>query len=432
MFYLYLFKNLKIKFMKSIAFTLIIALFAYCIPAKAQWTDIQFQPLSVDFRDVFFFNPDTGWVVGSGIYRTNDSGMSWEKQLSYVGAMFQTVFFIDKNTGWAAGQNNILFKTNDGGQTWNQLSTSDSCWYYDIYFINQETGWVVGRSEISAFEVIYSTSDGGNSWFLQHSDSLGGCTSISFINDSVGWILGNYMHHTTNGGVTWLQQSASSGWKCNFVDSLYGWFVGQTFIYGTQDGGQTWTEKYQDPLYRDMYSVYFLNRDTGWAVGYDNGDGVIISTEDGGDTWTEQANNLPFYLFDIQFLNKDVGYTAGGSHVYRTENGGCCGISSVIQATLVVDIPANNNMQNVIRLMPNPFNSELFVEFDMQTMTNIKIDLYDINNRFIANLTNNSYLKGRNRLNLNMSNFQNGMYFLRVTDASINNCLINNFKIIKL
>jgi photosystem II stability/assembly factor-like uncharacterized protein len=62
-----------------------------------------------DFRDVYFLNEQTGWLVGyvggetgTQLYRTEDGGKSWRKYPS-SGTSSEAVYFLDSNQGWAAG-----------------------------------------------------------------------------------------------------------------------------------------------------------------------------------------------------------------------------------------------------------------------------------------------------------------------------------------
>lgn len=422
--------------MKTLFFAFFIAFFAYCIPANAQWTDIQFPPLvGEDFYDVFFINPDTGWIVGSVIYRTNDGGYTWHSQgHSYnYDYHLKSVFFINEDTGWVAGEYNELLKTNNGGQTWNPLYLPDSCLFYDLYFVNPDTGWVLGTAYTLQVRRIYHTTDGGNTWEIQK-DSGG--TSISMISDSVGWVSGGgQMLHTINGGNTWAEQGYYNGWKCYFIDSLYGWMAGQCFIYNTQDGGQNWVMKYDDPFTRDMYSIDFINRDTGWAVGYDpflSSGGIIINTIDSGETWTEQINTST-RIREIQFLNKDVGYAVAEENVYKTINGGCCGIFDIVQATIIVGINSEETKnKNITNIWPNPVKNELFIDYYSEKDIQIRIDIFDYSYRYLCTLEQESCIKGAKRLSFDVDYLPQGIYFIQVTEMINQNSFFKNYKIIKL
>ncbi len=58
-----------------------------------------------------------------------------------------------------------------------------------------------------------------------------------------------------------------------------------------------------------MFSQYFVNSDTGYAVGYD---GKIIKTMDGGESWINLNSPTNVALNDVFFINDTVGYIVGG------------------------------------------------------------------------------------------------------------------------
>lgn len=80
--------------------------------------------------------------------------------------------------------------------------------------------------------------------------------------------------------------------------------------------------------------IFFINPDTGWAVGGINES--IYKTTNGGATWQFQFN-ANFYLRTIEFMNENVGLCASTyTKLYRTSNGGSnwIDISSTLPFTL--------------------------------------------------------------------------------------------------
>jgi photosystem II stability/assembly factor-like uncharacterized protein len=83
-------------------------------------------------RDIFFINPNIGFVVGynGDIYKTIDSGKTWEKKNSGTTLHLFSVFFLDENVGFVSSQamggcldadcdkGSVLLKTTNGGDTW--------------------------------------------------------------------------------------------------------------------------------------------------------------------------------------------------------------------------------------------------------------------------------------------------------------------------
>jgi photosystem II stability/assembly factor-like uncharacterized protein len=121
--------------------------------------------------------------------------------------------------------------------------------------------------------------------------------------------------------------TTSHFWGIDFADSLTGWAVGdaeQSFshgmIYGTKDGGATWTLQWEGgPGMDQLYDVAALTPRKAVAVGNGN---TLLRTTDGGHTWTEPAHHVGSVFSGVEFNGK-VGYAVGNSSVViRSRDGG--------------------------------------------------------------------------------------------------------------
>ena len=127
-------------------------------------------------------------------------------------------------------------------------------------------------------------------------------------------------------------ESASTGWTVlrqaswntnfqdvYFVDENTGWAVGDMgLIVCTSNGGAAWTA--QDSRTETfLRSVYFVDGKNGWVTG---DDGLIVHTEDGGNTWLPQESNTGSSLYSIHFTDKNNGAAAGSGVILHTTDGG--------------------------------------------------------------------------------------------------------------
>ncbi len=114
-----------------------------------------------------------------------------------------------------------------------------------------------------------------------------------------------------------------------FVNAQTGWAVGNTgIIIKTTNGGTNWSQQYNSG-YSFLRSVYFINSQTGWAVGYHGGLGRVLKTTNGGLNWIPYVNNsLGWVLTNIQFIDENIGWACGSSGnnyestIIKTTNGG--------------------------------------------------------------------------------------------------------------
>lgn len=126
----------------------------------------------------------------------------------------------------------------------------------------------------------------------------------------------------------WIQKSINE--KINlksvhFTDANTGYAVGDScyavvnnvyccgIILKTTDGGTNWTTQnyYLNPL----HSVFFLNQDTGFAVG---NKGLFVKTTNGGTNWEFQTIDSNYYFTNVCFTAYNTGYAVGGINVDST------------------------------------------------------------------------------------------------------------------
>jgi len=162
-------------------------------------------------------------------------------------------------------------------------------------------------------------------------------------NDSIAFVCGKkgnygYILKTNNGGSTWttsyiLNESSSTAnelYSVHFSDSLNGTAVGYYYIpyssypiiLKTTNGGVSWTKKY--PIGKPLMSVYHLNPDTAYTVGWSNiSDSYIHYTYNGWNTIQWKLISTNKSLYSIFFPNEITGYIVGeGGTIYRTTDGG--------------------------------------------------------------------------------------------------------------
>ena len=101
------------------------------------WISIDMSQHSASLIDLFFFNRDTGFVVGATsvdhevsnaiVLKTNDGGQNWETMIitSRYGEKAWKINFPSKNIGYVSLQRNYeapiyFIKTVDGGELWEE------------------------------------------------------------------------------------------------------------------------------------------------------------------------------------------------------------------------------------------------------------------------------------------------------------------------
>ena len=96
-------------------------------------------------------------------------------------------------------------------------------------------------------------------------------------------------------------------------------FTLQLFIFFISSAKADWQQQ-TSGVTDDLFSVHFININTGWAVGTN---GKILFTSNGGTTWSPQTSGTTQTLFDVKFPSALNGFIIGGLNTFlKTTNGG--------------------------------------------------------------------------------------------------------------
>jgi len=180
-------------------------------------------------------------------------------------------------------------------------------------------------------------------WTPQSSPTQSSIHTIRFISNEVGYIGSGYgVHRTIDGGNSWdsptqfISEYEGEVISSAFINDFYfvndreGFMVGGGFfnthdiIARTQDGGETWSLVYNNPvdgnfIRESMNSITFVNETVGFAVG---GKGRVVKTMDAGVTWADINLSTTQDLSIVYFYNDHVGFIAGSNVLFKSTDGG--------------------------------------------------------------------------------------------------------------
>ncbi len=315
---------------------------------------------------LWFFTNDSGMVAGyDGIYRTIDSGNSWDTvwsitQFGYRYGSLKQIYFPTTQVGYAIGQgrtqNNaadlfdyFLLKSFDYGLTWDTIKTFQYP-LTTLHYLNQDTGFIGTESSLS---IVLNTTDGGDTWNE---------TQVAQYYNSV-----NSIHFTSN--MSGFAPGAPSAFIPEGPTSF--------FISKTNNGGVTW-ESY-DTIGIPLNSIYYIN-DT---IGFVSGSYSLIMKSSG------KINGLP----------EDYPWHLVGGGVYFDES-------------------EFNNSQIII--YPNPTNEILYIQ-----PSSFNQDIKSIKLISIAGYVNDIMepLSDNNLIPIDLSELAPGMYLIQVIYSDRNELL---------
>src|SRR5262249_29464885 len=215
---------------------------------------------------VAFSSAERGWVVsGNGVLKTEDAGRHWETRLTLLfferlrGVLAAGDVVIAVGLGGRFGHNALILQSSDRGDTWQapsiQLPCGSDAGLWGVVLLQDSlTSVAVGFEGHIARSV-----DGGASWIPRLTCPVRTASSVSLVDEKKGWVAGYFgIHHTEDGGSTWIQQAPEGGRAVLFIDAEHGWVADNrgSSILRTTDGGANW-EHHPSGVNTFLYSLSF-------------------------------------------------------------------------------------------------------------------------------------------------------------------------------
>ncbi|MEI7587714.1 PKD domain-containing protein, partial [Runella sp.] len=269
------------------------------VNAPNYWKKSQI-PLPEPITKIQFIDQQKAWAYSTRtIWKTSDAGLHWDS-VAYPGPLrsIGDMSFKDFEHGivkilkpGSPYYSQILW-TNDG-TSWEIDSLEPNPSITAVERINDSVAVAALR-----FQGIYTTKDGGHSWIGQYPPEAGLALIFDFVpagGDTVffwGILQDNPYAIQSKFGYAYDAQT----WQTNllnvegsvrqfcFINAQKGWMSNTKSIYQTKDGGLNWTPIPGSPQY--ISYIQFADSLHGWASGILSG---IYGTTDGGQTWTQQA-----------------------------------------------------------------------------------------------------------------------------------------------
>jgi photosystem II stability/assembly factor-like uncharacterized protein len=161
-------------------------------------------------------------------------------------------------------------------------------------------------------------------------------TDIAFRGDSTLFGAGSFagLQRSNDLGHTWSRINIDTGgWlirTVDFVDDQTGWAAGDHTLMKTEDGGETWTRR-NFPGWLHNAEIDFVDRNVGYTAATDCSPkndqctGMkVMKTVDGGQTWRTVYQDASYVtVFQVKAIDRDTAFVlSGGSVVRRTIDGG--------------------------------------------------------------------------------------------------------------
>ena len=326
--------------MKTVCFSFILLLGSLLTLANIPETHNALGVSIPPIRQVEFAKDRYVWVlmIDGKVQFTRDGGKTWQLAKLEPSTEFIRIDFVDEMRGWAIDNKGQVQATTDGGENWTVLNKlretkKTGPYFNDIRFSDYNNGWL-----IEYHKTIWKTSDGGRSWTEVAHPEVRELGRIYLANNLILISWQNGFIYTKDKGVSWEKMLVHStyAWIVDafFVDEKTGWATGfpNMGAYKTTDGGKKWRPipvTRARPSEEIISSIFFTNKNEGWAVGPNQRvgppylTGSVRHSINGGKTWKEvpvKGNDSIFTR--VYFSSSKVGWLVDSCSIYRTENRG--------------------------------------------------------------------------------------------------------------
>lgn len=160
---------------------------------------------------------------------------------------------------------------------------------------------------------------------IRFTDSLTGYHCSDYSNGFIGF--GN-LSKSTNGGLNWFSvYSGNPVYSVFFLNNQTGWFTAGYWddalrksreIYKTTNGGINFTRQFLDSISGILSGIQFTDVNSGYCI---SGNGRLFSTSNSGNNWVI-SDSLTQGITKLYFVNNTTGYFLSQNSVYKTTDRG--------------------------------------------------------------------------------------------------------------
>jgi len=349
-------------------------------------------------REFYNYNNKLYCVAGGGIFLSSNSGDVWNEINSNLNNLAITSITGIGSIVYIAA--NGIFKSSNDGTNWINVSTGLPL-NITIYDICASGNNLFAGTYING---LYMSSNSGSNWILL-SNGLPVDASFQKIESNGSNIYAssyssNKIYLSSNNGNSWADISSELGGAATaFAFSSNNVYAGRGGVYLSTNNGNNWSflglsNSYITSL---IYSNPYL------IVGTQKG---IFTTSDNGVTWftKNQGFNVIPSISSLAITNNFI--FTGPYSVWRRLFSDIIGIQYISS-----EIP---NGFFLSQNYPNPFNPSTNIEFSLPEKSFVKLKVFDITGKEIAELVSENLSAGTFRYEYNAENLPSGIYFYKL------------------
>ncbi len=349
-------------------------------------------------------------TYGKGVFISKDNGNSWQQtglSNKWVNCMTISPDGIIFAGTDAAG----IYRSTDNGSTWTSINKNITWTWINSFAFNPKGYIYVGTYKGG----LYYSTDYGDNWNSINTN-LPNADITSIIFNTSGDIFigtdGHSIYRSKDNGLTWTNIGWSGAKTHSFAITASNKIFAGTpdGIYYSTDNGDSWNRIFDLNLMSAAIRSIIINSSGNLFAAADGGDfwtsssGVYISTDD-GNKWTQLTSGLKdIAVYSLAVDSKGYIYAgAKDGFVYHSVNS----TTSLNEKNIPVSYCLKQNY-------PNPFNPSTTIEYSIGKREHVKLVVYDLLGRPIANLVNNVQNAGTYKINFSANNLSSGVYYYKI------------------
>lgn len=335
--------------------------------------------------------PQPTAVSDGGIFKSPDNGKTWQQKIkidelnniSDINIISMAIDPKDNMFIFAGTESQGLLRSIDGSETWQKyydetgiFASSSSVKYILIDPKNSDNVYIV---TVGGKDRVLKSTDRGNTWSEVYTlnDPNARITSLQpdnydntvvYITTSQGGLFKGVNYGTDWRLVKWQSPNYDvqiATMRVNPKDSRVLYLAASdTFIYKTNDKGNTWEKLYKDKTANIGFgTIASLEIDPiNTSIVYVGTSAGLVKTMDGGKNWinvpTITPNTVPIETIAINPTNSQILYYSIGSMVYKTIDGGVhweifnIPTSRIVKVILVDSTDSKNVYIGTYRIIP--------------------------------------------------------------------------------
>ena len=325
-----------------------------------------------------------------GVLKTTNGGATWFHADSGIFTDWETsaqVIEFDPMSpetmyvGTAGFFGGNLYKSTNGGQSWTALEAVSDTGHLRqgviAIAVDHESTNIIYAGTAGNVDLFKST-DGGSTWFLLRPQGGGVDIKIDRTNPQLLYLCSLPVYKSTDGGINWVVSDSGLPSQSNTRRLAI------------------------DQLTRRVYvALYALSSDSGG----------VFDSNDLGLSW----HRMPglFLTNNIRTLTP----SPEDGRIYVGVNN-----SGIYRSDLVTGIPSEGKQiplsASLFQNHPNPFNPTTTIEYELPSVAEVTIKIFDVLGREVLTLVNERKAPGRYSIFVNARGLSSGVYFYGLTTST--------------